>query len=201
MGAFYSNILIRGADGEAVADWLRGRGRQAFILPEPNGMTAVFDKECENRPAAEIKKLAGDLSRELNCIAWTVSNHDSDLLTYLLFDKGELVDRYSSISEAVYFGVAEGDVDEDDDLGEEDESSYAPVGGNARMLCQLMGGTDIEDVVKILADPGPMGGTFMAADERHYALLEALNLDPVPLCIGYKYLSQGGGSGDLIHIP
>jgi hypothetical protein len=196
MGAFYTNLLVKGSSRDRIVSWLRERKRPSAVLPERDGVTPVFDKKCENQSQKEITLFTGSISRELKCTAWAVVNHDDGILAYLLFRDGEPVDEYTSVNPAVYFGV-----EDPDEFGEEDESDFAPVGGDAAVLCELVGnGGDCESVASILADTGPMGGRFILASERHYALLEALGIDPSELCTGYIYLRRSAGGEGIIYI-
>jgi hypothetical protein len=196
MGAFYTNLLVKGASRDRIVSWLRERKRQSAVLPERDGVTPVFDKKCENQSHKEITRFAGSISKELKCTAWAVMNHDDGILAYWLFREGKRVNEYTSVNPAVYF-LAE---DPDELLGD-DGLDFTPMGGDAAVLCELMGnGGDRESAESILTDLGPMGGRFIDASERHYALLEALGIDPAELCTGYNYLRKGGGGEDIIYI-
>jgi hypothetical protein len=196
MGAFYTTLLVRGASRDSIESWLRQQQRRAMVLPTRDGVTPVFDKKCESQSQKEIILFSGSISKELKCSAWAVMNRDDDMLVYQLYKEGELVDQYSSVKAAVYFGVVESG-----EFEEEDESDYAPTGGDATVLCELMGnGGDCEAVASSLTDLGPMGGRFFDASERHHALLRALGIDPADLCIGYNYLRQSPRGKDIIYI-
>lgn len=186
MGAFYTTILVRGVSRDSVLLWFQQQQRQGVVLPTRDGVTPVFDKKCQAQETKEITRFSHSISKELECTAWAVMNHDDDLLVYWLYRGGELVDQYNSVSPAVYFGV-----EEPDEFEDETDDAYAPIGGNAGLLCDLMGnGGDSETAASILMDRGPMGGRFNSAGERHQALLEALYINPAVLGTGGEHFNE-----------
>jgi hypothetical protein len=92
MSAFYTTILVRGINRDRIVSWYRKQQRQGKVLPKQDGVTPVFDEKCQAQESKEITRFIGSLSKELECAAWAVINHDEDLLIYWLYSKGELKD-------------------------------------------------------------------------------------------------------------
>ena len=189
MGAFYTSVLLKGIQREKVILWLKEKNREAVVYPENSGCVPVFDAAFEAQEMGEINVFCGDVSRSLGCIAWAVTNHDDDLLHYRLFNGGEAADEYYSVPPEVLFGMDDPD-DFDDD--EPVDMSFVPKGGDATLLCDLFGNPGKpKEVESVLRDLGGMGGQFIMATDRHYALLEALGITPDGLCSGYREVLAG----------
>jgi hypothetical protein len=111
MSAFFANIQVRSDDRDAVAAAVDALLAQAGYAPEPeafggdrsiyigpavNGWIGVYDSACDGSSIGPLAWLAQGLSSRLGSVtlAWLV--HDSALLVYLLFDQGEVADRYVS---------------------------------------------------------------------------------------------------------
>ncbi len=188
MGAFYTSILLKGIERENVISWLKENVREAVVFPENSDCIPLFDAAFESQELKEIKNFGEMISSALGCVVWAITNHDDDLLHYQIFRKGELIDEYFSVPPEVLFGI-----DDPDEFGEDfEELSFIPKGGDAGLLCQLYGNPgDHAEVERILRDPGGMGGQFIMATDRHYALLEALGIVPDGLCSSYREVVTG----------
>lgn len=189
MGAFYTSILLKGIERDQIISWLKENRREAAVYPENSGCIPVFDAAFENQEMSEINGFCEDVSRGLGCIAWAVTNHDDDLLHYRLYNQGQLADEYFSVPPEVLFGMDDPDeFDEDQPV----ELSFTPKGGDPALLCDIFGNPgNPREVESILRDLGGMGGQFIMATDRHYALLEALSITPDGLCSGYREVVQG----------
>jgi hypothetical protein len=58
MGNFYTNITLRGPSQEEVAAALEDRGYRAFIAPTINGLTAIYEQDCDDQNLEELRELA-----------------------------------------------------------------------------------------------------------------------------------------------
>jgi hypothetical protein len=94
MGAFYVNYTVKGADQQSVVRALSGR--KAFVTPEWNGFTVVFDEESDKQDQVTIAILAVQLSTELRSTVLALLIHDSDILWFQLYEGGKLTDQYNS---------------------------------------------------------------------------------------------------------
>ena len=180
LGAFYTNITLKGPTQAAVLTYLRAQGRDAYVAPTIGDVTLVYDLACESQDLRILSTLAASLSRAFMCPALGALVHDDDFLVYALFQDGAQVDEYNS--DPTYF---------------EGERTTPPSGGDANALCAAFGaGPAVERVEAILrAWPGPNGdpgaSPYLFAQFRHSDLARALGL-PERLCIlGYLYVEQG----------
>jgi hypothetical protein len=181
LGAFYTNIALKGPDQAAVLTYLRAQGRDAYVAPTLHDVTLVYDLASESQDHRILNALAADLSRAFACPALAALVHDDDFLVYTLFQDGAQVDEYNS--DPTYF---------------EGERPAPPLGGNAQVLCAAFGvqAAAVAQVERILrAWHGPNGNPgaspYLFAQFRHRDLARALGL-PERLCIlGYLYVEQG----------
>jgi hypothetical protein len=180
LGAFYTNIALKGPAQAAVLTYLRAQGREAYVAPTIGDITLVYDLACESQDPAILTALAANLSRAFECPALAALVHDDDFLVYALFQNGAQVDEYTS--DPNYF---------------EGERPAPPSGGDAGVLCTAFGaGAAVAQVEAILrAWPGrngdPGASPYLFAQFRHRDLARALGM-PERLCIlGYVYVEQG----------
>ena len=169
MGNFYTSITLRGPSQDEVAAELAGR--EALVSPMVDDCVAVFDAESEDQNPKVLAKLASTLSREFNCPALAVLNHDDDVLWYVLFDGGKQHDEYDSSP-----GFEGGDPD------------AAPKGGDASVLCAAFGSSSVAAVNKVLR---ATRDNYTFAVERHADLVAALGLPEWLPGAGFNYLSEG----------
>lgn len=181
MGNFYTNIVLKGASRQSVLELLQGMRRDAFVASPQPDVTVVYDAEADEQNAEALCELACQLSRQFDCVAWAVLNHDDDIFWYRLYVAGKAVDEYDSAPG--YFGAA---------------GPSAPAGGDPAKLAGTFGceasAPAIEAALrKSLLDPG--GGVFLAS-ERHRQVAEALGLPIGLLALGYNYI-EGGDADEL----
>ncbi len=173
MGNFYTNYTLRGPSQEAVAEALVGRS--AFVTPAFNGSVVVYDEQSDEQDEDAIIELAGWLSREFRCPVLSVLNHDDDILWYQLFLNGVLTDEYDSCPD--YF--------------DPDAEPSPPAGGNAQILCDAFGATNVAAVELVLRTSGLDEAGYTFEVERHEELAELLGLPPFSVGAGYNYIAQG----------
>src|SRR3954453_17504275 len=95
MGNFYTNITLRGATQERVAEAVAGRS--CYISREFVGHIIVADERCDEQLTPELTSLAQQLSSELGVLAVAVMNHDDDVLWLQFCDRGSSIgDEYVS---------------------------------------------------------------------------------------------------------
>jgi len=177
MGSFYTNITLKTTDTDRVEAAVRQARRVALIAPPDHGCTVVFDEASESQDTEVLQALAMHLSRACKCPALAVLNHDDDLLAYLLYDGGKLVDDYNSAPS--YF-------DEAADPG------APPTGGDAQRLSTIFGvSARAADVERILRAPTGTDDGFVFATERHHELTEVLGIPGFAAGTGYNYVEEG----------
>jgi hypothetical protein len=170
VGNFYVNYATRGPDREAVAKSLRSAERTAFVGPNVDGTTMFFDAESDMQNDEVIKDLGARTSKVLSAPILAVLNHDDDILAYWLFEAGQLVDEYNSCP-----GYFDGD-------------DVTPAGGDASRLCAAFGvASRAEQVDEVLRSED-----YVFAFERHSDLAELLKHPSDYVCLGYRYIEDGG---------
>jgi len=199
MGAFYTNITLKGATTFDALRTLRQMKRSALVSRDENGCCVVYDIETESQEDATLKTLASDLSRALNCVALAILNHDDDILWYLLYQAGELQDEYNSNPD--YFAGIHS----------------PPSGGNVgKLLGLLQSKAEPTEIDKLLRHQNDYSETMRYLEEvakappdkrvrmlqemsmhcisgevmRHEALFRTLGLPLCSVASGYTYLSQ-----------
>jgi hypothetical protein len=152
VGNFYVNYTTYGPDREAVAEFLRAAERTAFVSPTVEGTTMFFDAKSDRQNEQVIKDIGARASKDLSTPILAVINHDDDILFYLLFEAGQLVDEYNSCP-----GYFEG-------------GDVTPAGGDARRLCAAFGvAGKAEQVDEVLRSED-----YLFAFERNSDLAELL---------------------------
>ena len=182
MGAFYVNYTVKGADQQSVVRALSGR--KAFVSPEWNGFTVVFDELSDKQDQEAIAKLAGQLSSDLRSTVLAVLIHDSDILWYQLYEGGTLTDQYNSAPS--YFSPGSG--------------ISPPEGGDAERLCSVFQCEDVAKVERILRASFK---EYPFETERHADLVQVLNLPTYAVGYGFRavaleYLPEGLSTEDLV---
>lgn len=179
VGSFYTNVTLRGPDGEQVIAAIRELGYRAFVADTINGLTLICEQQSDTQDKGIWHTVASRLSEKLACAALAVMNHDDDFLLYGLYQSGRLVDEYNSCP--AYWNEVE---------------QAEPLGGDPKMLCQAFGmpgnHVDIDRVLHTptssLEDDGE--DEFVFATERHAALISALDWPDVPYQQGFDYLTK-----------
>jgi hypothetical protein len=179
VGAFYTNITLKGPAQAAVLTYLRAQGREAYVAPTTHDITLVYDLACESQDHRILAALAANLSRAFMCPALAALVHDDDFLVYALFQDGAQIDEYNS--DPTYF----------------EGGRSAPLGGDADALCAAFGAVAaVARVEAILrAGRGPNGdpgaSPYLFAQFRHRDLARALGLPESLSVLGYLYVEQG----------
>jgi hypothetical protein len=175
LGNFYTNTALYPSDADAVVNAVTQAKREAFVSPTRDGVTIVYDAASEDQDEDELSRAASDLSRNLQCAALAVLNHDDDILWYRLFANGFPQDEYDSTPG--YFDDAE---------------PSSPRGGNAELLARAFnhpaGSGAISEVLKRSALE--KGGYTFALD-RHRDLAALLGIRFELACLGFNYLAEG----------
>jgi hypothetical protein len=156
-----------------VAEYLTQQGLRAYVSPTVKRVTVIGEAQCDTQKEHVLDALAARLSKQFDCPALAVLNHDDDVLLYKLYIHGLPSDAYDSTP-----GYFEG------------ARSPVPKGGNARLLCTTFGaGQNADPVEKILRSRSGRG--YMSEMDRHGDLAEALGLPAFSVGFGYEYLDSG----------
>jgi hypothetical protein len=187
MGNFYVNYTLRGPSQQAVVSALKGR--RACVTRQQDGCVLAFDEGSEDQSKSKIAALGECLSRDLACTVWAICNHDDDILRYLLYQDGALIDEYNSCPG--YF---------------EEDGEIEPAGGDAKALCAAFGAKeeDVAVVDRILRNSTSTGERYVFAFQQHEDLCKALGLSDWSVGTGYVSISRGEPplgltADDLLH--
>jgi hypothetical protein len=171
---FYENLLVKG-EFEPTVDALEAAGHEAIVVPVARGRVAVIPYEWSG--GEDVFDMVTMLSRELGfaVIHW---ENNSFVLTADVWEDGWLTHWYvSELSNVAYRWV--------DELGPgpsiDPEGTPVPAGPVADPAVFApfgVGNVDIGRLAAGLRGEDPSGA---APDQQHRAILEALNLDPLPL--------------------
>jgi hypothetical protein len=161
MGGFYGSITLKGSSQQEIVEALHGR--RAIVTPKLGDYVVAFDSVCDEQKFDEIQTLTSRLSHELQCFALAVIVHDDDVLVYLLYKNGELVDLYNSSPS--YF-----------DSGSTKEPA-GPSGGNAELLCEAFEAGDPQLLETILRKDRSRKG-YVFETKRFRDLVSTLCLPP-----------------------
>ena len=175
MGAFFTNYQVRSDSAEKVMDVVaRSVKTRAYISPPKDGWVTVYDETSDDQDERELQRLAKVISKELSTTVFAFLDHDSDILIYYLYERGEIADEYNSNPD--YFEPA-------------NEKTRKRCRGNPQaILKHCVSGTRLEDVDKILHRPDEYG----FAEEILVDLAPLLGMDQARLHLGFKYFKEEG---------
>lgn len=77
---------------------LRGGSRGSIVAPARNGWVAVYDDACDREPAM-LRRLARELSDRMGAVVLGLGVEVEQVVRYILFDRGGVVDEYLSVPE------------------------------------------------------------------------------------------------------
>jgi hypothetical protein len=175
MGAFFTNYQVRSDSAEKVIGVAaRSVKTRAYVSPPKDGWVTVYDETSDDQDQEELQRLAKVLSRDLSTAVFAFLDHDSDILMYFLYERGEVVDEYNSNPD--YFDEA-------------DEVTRTRCRGSARaVLKHCVSGTPIEIVKRILHHSDDYG----FAEDILADLAPLLGMDEARLHLGFKYFTEEG---------
>ena len=164
MGKSYSNVVVIGADEMDVAAVCR---RPAFLARLARIITVFTEGDDSGDAPTE-----GEISERLACITLNSWVHDSDILGYRVFDRGALITEGVVPDPLEFFGH---------ELSGIDATGVRP---DPALLVAALGRGDAAAVASALTDG------FVLAEERHEALLTALDLPTIAARFGYRFLDE-----------
>jgi hypothetical protein len=176
MGSFYTNITLRGATQQSVAEALVGR--TCYVSREVDGHIIVTDARCDEQREDELAVLAQQLSARFSVPTVAVMNHDDDVLWLYVFDRGVAVGG-EYVSAPGYFS------------GEKSP----PRGGDSSAIARTFGIADRETNIERILRTGSEDYTF--AFQRHTDFARALGLPEQSVGFGYTYIAGGDLPGEL----
>lgn len=175
MGAFIVNFQLRcDSQKDAVREARKLLKTSGYISKPRSGWITIYDKEADEQDDAVLHRVARGLSRSLGTACFAFLVHDSDILMYLLYERGQIVDQYNSAPD--YFEEVD-DAERDRWRGNPDE-----------LLKYCLPGTTRQTVESTLAGDG--WGTM--ADDGLRALGNLLGIDENRILLGFKYFAEEG---------
>jgi GNAT superfamily N-acetyltransferase len=116
-----------------------GRSEWSQVLPAQNDWVVVIDELCDRDRSAQ-RRLAGELSERLGVPVVAFAVEEEEVVRFLLFDRGRMVDEYLSVP--TYYG----------DLNKADELSLA---ANPTLVARLTGADParVRAVARIATSP------------------------------------------------
>ena len=181
-GPSFGSIHVQSDDVEAVVRAVKqyvprlpGNSRGSAVAAPRNGWTTVYDELCDRDPPM-LRRLATELSDRMGAVVLAIGVEHGDVVRYVLFERGSIVDEYLSVPE--YHGpLPPGDV-----IG---------LGANPTVVARLTGAEParVREVARTAQSPLELPpatqliaeiGAVMGVDASHgYA--EARSLDGVTL--------------------
>jgi ribosomal protein S18 acetylase RimI-like enzyme len=118
-----------------------GRSAGSVVVPPRNGWIAVYDELCEGQPEL-LRRLARELSDRVG-VAIAIGVEAGQVVRYVLFDRGRMVDEYLSVPE-FHGPLPPGDV--------------IALGANPTLLARLTGAEParVRAVARTAASPGDL---------------------------------------------
>ena len=160
MGAFYTQLVVRGADAEQCADLLRELKRTALVIPAEGEVSVICDKQSEDQDIDVIDSLALTVSVRLKCSVVALINHDDDWLVFRYFD--------------------------DDNFAGELLVGHTPFSlRGSILLLRRFTNPRASRIALVLAFLTP----FVFQTQRHARLINILGLPPRSLGVGFRYIS------------
>ena len=178
MGSFLTNYHVRSDSPESVVSALQLIVRsKACVSPSKNGWVTVYDETSESQDDKELHRIAKEVSSRLGCVTLAFLVHDSDVLAYLLYEKGNLADEYNSKPD--YFGPS-------------DDATRQRYRGRTEVLLKLCAtGTRPSEVERILGHGRGDDSQYAFEEDRLRELAALLGIDEDRACIGFNYYEHG----------
>lgn len=181
VGAFYSNLVVVGSNGDEVLAALAGT--TALCSTGEAEPIAVFPDDGDGM----IDSAAAALSARIDANILAATVHDDDLLICSVWRNGEVVAQAIVPDPAVVFDFDPSDVEGfDDAVG---APGVAPTVESVEAVVDAIGRGDRARAIEVLTDD------YALATERHRDLLAALDLPTFPAGWGHRYLNGSDSDG------
>ena len=184
MGAFYGGVHIRADEREPVVDAIRGLAKRKWrflISPVFDGWVSVFPNLN-----GQDDKVSKAIAKRVDADRLHLAIHDDDLLYYWFYQRGKLIDKYSSCPD--YFGGIS-------------DRAKARWQGKPDLLEGLLPNSDARPLQELL--DGMRSGPLFSSElpQRLPALLGIRNA-----WTAYEYLIDGetddiAGWDEFVHLP
>jgi ankyrin repeat protein len=149
-----------------------------MVTDPKNGWITIYDETSESQDLAELQRLGKNLSSKLKTSVFCFMVHDSDILVYLLYDKGTFVDQYDSRPD--YFGPVT------------DQHRKKWVGHFNKLVKFASSKTTAERIAKVMREPQTV------EEERAARLADLLGIDPGRAREGFKYARKANHNYEMV---
>jgi hypothetical protein len=206
VGSSYEGVLVAAGVDQVRAALIRAEVT-AIVAPVGLERTALLPREGAYN-VADVDDLGCYLSGTCGFSVLAHSLYDSDLLSLYVYRGGECVHEYQS--EMAYLGTPF----EDDDgemkvelggvLYDPDDESLpsGPCGADPEAFASFgTGDVDLDRLGALLRGEGLDKDEQMFAESRHWAVAQALNLQPAPLTEAYRHAKVSDYPGAVLVGP
>ena len=185
---FYTNITLFGPSQIEVARELMQKNYAAIVSPTVKGYTVIAAEQCDSDDINDSESLALSLSARFKCPVLVILNKHDGILFYKLYSDGVFLDEYNSSPD--YFNIALNVL--------QDVFSSIPSGGNAEMLCTVLGKPEsIIGVEEVLHQTGLYMCDDYPAQGRHFDLTQELGIPEFSIWFSFSFILQGTFDLDL----
>ena len=180
MGAFFTNCNVRTKDTAKCAKALASSiSSRALMTDSKHGWITVYDAESESQNINILRHLANELSEKLKTVAIGILIHDSDILQYLVYENGKLVDQFDSKPD--YSGPVS------------DAQKKEWRGHFSKLLPYAAKGTALSDFKRVAEKE------CVFEEERVGEFSKLLGIDPSRAGTGFKYSQETQHSLKLVY--
>jgi ribosomal protein S18 acetylase RimI-like enzyme len=151
------NAVVRAV--EQFVPRLPGTSRGSVVTPPRNGWVAVYDELCDREPAL-LHRLGRELSDRMGAVTLTIGMEQGEVVTYLLHERGRMVDEYVSVPEQ---------------RGELPPGDVIALGANPTVVARLTGADPKQ--VRAVARTAPSPADLPRAPALLAALAEAMRIE------------------------
>ena len=172
MGSFFVNYQVRETKTAKIIKTLQNLiESRAYVSSFKQGWVSVYDEFSDQQNEQELHRLAKDLSDHLATDVLAFLVHDSDILIYLIYKQGKLVDEYNS---------------RPDYWEKVSSTTRNRLKGKPEALlpyCKL--GTSSQEIVDIL------NKKYTFEEDKLIELAALLNIDQERICLDFASIEQG----------
>lgn len=201
MGTSYQGLLVVG-DLDVVVGALADGGVTAYVAQAAPDRVAVIPKESLSRSYADVASIAVLLSGQHGLAVLVHEMYDSDLLSLWVYEHGVVTHEY--VSDIAITGEVmetdEGFVQTIDGVTYAMDDPAAPSGPRGADPVKIapfgVGVIDRDRLGRLLVN----GDDYAFVEGWHRLIVEALNLDPEPLTVAYRWFERGDRELGAVHV-
>lgn len=175
MSTHYTNITLYGVDQDEIVTWCEDNAITAYVSPTRDDITVLYENTLaenanQDKPLEALLARGAKLSVDLMAPALVSVVMNDDMFMYVLYVDGAMRDNFMSYAEK------------------------PPVNGKPDVLCTIFDIDDHDDILRVRA---ALKRQSLSATERHTELMDALNLPPMMIDMGFEYLEEGEKPHDV----